>query len=199
MQLFLSSKADCSGSCFFCFILLSCFHSRGKCVCKKDGQGCSCQDRAWIWVTFLTPDPLCGFWPRQLVCFGHDTNSLGAPCSQGICGSQGSLNSHAGTWCFQRIQLSVPQEAVAVFLASPVLFQVKIKSCLFSTTWVILDCPWSLWACLVLLRKGSCSSDKAYYAASCFLCSLYKRQPGVLNLIINYKTQWLNAARFIII
>ena len=145
----------------FLFHFTALFHSRGKCADKEDGQGCRCQARAWIWVTFLTAIP-CGFWPRQLVCFGHNPSSLGASRSQGICGSQGSLNSHAGTWCLQRIQLSVPREAVPVCLVCPVLFCMEIKwACLFSTTWVVLACPWALWACLALLGKGSYSSDEA--------------------------------------
>lgn len=167
---------------------LCCSHSRGKGAYTEAGQGCRCQAGAWIWVAFLTPDVLCGFWLRQPV------GSWGAPCSQGTGGSEGSLNSHAGTWCLQRIWLSVPQEAVDVFL---VLFHMEIKwASLFSATGVVLDCPW---VCLALLTKGSYSSDEAYYTAARFLCSLYKPQPGVLSLIINYKTQWLNAARFIII
>lgn len=38
-------------------------------------------------------------------------------------------------------------------------------------------------------RKDSYPSQEAYYAISDLLCAFYKRQPGVLNLIINYKTQ----------
>lgn len=175
----------------FRFYFTVLFPQQGKSPCKEGGQGCGCQARAWIWVTFLTPMPLCGFWPRQLVCVGCSPNSLVVLCSWGIQGSGGSLNSHASTL--------VPLGDSAFCALKLYLYPwFAHKEILSSSFLCSLSCPWLSLSILSLF--GSCEEGIVFlrWDVLCcftFLCCLYKLQPGVSSLILNCKNSLFKCSK----
>lgn len=152
-------------------------------------------DGAWIRLTFLTPVPWVTFGQGSAMLWARSGFCTVALCPQGV---QWGMEA-VGTGAFRGFSFVLGSCAGVPGLCSIVSYRDKMSLLSYpqpDLSLAALDHFEPVWS---FRRKDSYPSQEAYYAISDLLCAFYKRQPGVLNLIINYKTQWLNAARFIII
>lgn len=170
-----------------CCLMPSAVH----CVLGKRTVGAAGDELGPEFGSLSSPQSPGWLMAKALLCFEHTLGSV-----QGLCVPRVSTEA-VGTGAFRGFSFVLGSCARVPGLCSVVSYRDKMLSCpQLDLSLAVLDHfepVWSFW------RKDSCSSQEAYYTVSDLLCAFYKQQPGVLNLIINYKTQWLKAARFIII